>query len=116
LQEVLFADNMALARSRLWNRPDKVTRRLHLRPEPAAHRRGLAFIDATDSDWNAENLERDACTVTGELVVQHARTGSILLTEILVLRPSRTRCRCRRDRRRNRLGGCFTRISSSPEA
>jgi hypothetical protein len=77
--EVPVAADVSSGRARLESRPEKVTRRLRLRPEPSAPRRTRAFVAATGSAWNVEQSARqDAAAVATELVthaMERARSG-----------------------------------------
>jgi len=78
-REVPVAADASSGRARLQSRPDKVTRRLGLRPEPSAPRRASAFVAVAGSAWNVEQFVcEDAAAVATELVthaVERARSG-----------------------------------------
>ena len=62
--EVPVASDLVSGRSRLCLRPDRVTRRLRLRPERSAPRRTRSFVAQAASAWSVEQAVRDnAATV-----------------------------------------------------
>jgi hypothetical protein len=76
-RDVVVADDVAEAHLRLRDRPERVRRRLTLRPGTAAPGRARAFVDRACADWDVPHLADDARRVTGELV-RATRTSAVL--------------------------------------
>lgn len=77
IRDVVVADDLQEARSRLCNRPERVRRRLTLRPGTSAPGRARAFVARTCADWDLPLLVDDARRITAELV-RPARTPAVL--------------------------------------
>ena len=80
-RDVLTVDDLSLATLQLHDRPERVSRRLHLPPRPIAARKARIFVRRAGVDWNVERRLDDMQAITSTLVsnaVSHARTPSSL--------------------------------------
>jgi hypothetical protein len=75
IRDVVVVDDVAQAHLHLDDRPERVRRRLALRP--AATGRARAFVDRVCADWDVPHLADDARGVAAELV-RPTRTTAVL--------------------------------------
>jgi len=74
-RDVVVAEDVPDAHRRLHERPERVRRRLALRPGTPG--RARAFVDRACADWDVPHLADDARGVTAELV-RATRTSAVL--------------------------------------
>ena len=77
IRDVVIADDVPAAHRRLHERPERVRRRLALRPGTTARGRARAFVDRVCTDWDVPDLAADARRITAELV-RLTRTPAVL--------------------------------------
>lgn len=75
-RDVLVADDLDQARTRVDHRPSRVCRRITLPATPSACRTASAFLDGISRDWGAQPFVRDAKVVAAELVAGVARQSA----------------------------------------
>ena len=76
IRDVVVVDDVEQAAARLGDRPERVRRRLALRPG-TAERRARDLVDGAGAEWEVPHLFADARRITGQLV-RAARGPSVL--------------------------------------
>ena len=77
IRDVVVVDDVEQAAARLGDRPERVRRRLALRPG-TAERRARDLVDRAGAEWDVPHLFADARRITGQLV--RAVRGPSVLT------------------------------------